>query len=465
MELTLDLVQRQTLSQRMVQTMEILQMSAQELETYLEALSLENPVIELDTQDTDTESQKEIEFQRKLDWLESGDLQNRIYYQQDRDSQNPEHNWNNATDEQVVLKDHLLSQLLLSQIKEEDLKILRFLMDSLDDRGYFTEDITYVAAYFHSNPTHIESLLKVIQSLEPCGVGARDLKECLLLQLQRLHEQEPITDYELVQTLIQNHLDDIAKNHYHDISKRLQISMERIDLACQKIRSLNPKPGSIFSHQEQLRYIVPDVIITLVEDRFEILINEHQYPSFTISGYYKHMLDTTDDAEAKDYLQKKIRQAEWVQSCITQRSSTLKRVVSVLMERQLDFFLHGRGHRAPLRLTDIAEELNLHESTISRALRGKYLQCSWGVFPLNYFLVSVATKTKASSSTEEAQTPEYVKSKLQELIQSEDKQKPYSDQHLSDRLTAMGIPISRRTVNKYRTELGIPDKAGRKHWN
>ena len=464
MELTLDLVQRQTLSQRMVQTMEILQMSAQELETYLEALSLENPVIELDTQDTDTESQKEIEFQRKLDWLESGDLQNRIYYQQDRDSQNPEHNWNNVTDEQVVLKDHLLSQLLLSQIKEEDLKILHFLMDSLDHKGYFTEDITYVAAYFHSNTTHIEALLKVIQSLEPCGVGARDLKECLRLQLQRLHELEPIADYELVAALIQNHLDDIAKNHLHDINKKLQVSMERIDLACQKIRSLDPKPGSIFSHHEQPLYIVPDVLITKNDNGFELLINEHQYPSFTISDYYQKMLRSTDDVEAKEYLQKKIRQAEWVQSCISQRSSTLKRVVSVLMERQLDFFQHGTGHRVPLRLADIAEELNLHESTISRALRGKYLQCSWGVFPLNYFLVSPATKTKNTSPTEEAQTPDYVKSKLQELIQSEDKQKPLSDQALSDQLTTMGIPISRRTVNKYRTELGIPDKSGRKHW-
>ena len=233
--------------------------------------------------------------------------------------------------------------------------------------------------------------------------------------------------------------------------------------ACEEIRSLNPKPGSSFSDREQLRYISPDAVVVKLENQFEILINEYQYPGFSISNYYQEMMQSTTDAEAKKYLQEKVQQAQWVSNCISQRSSTLSRVMHLLVERQHEFFLEGPGHKRPMRLVDLAEDLDLHESTISRAMRGKYLQCSWGVFPLNYFLTSVAVKSSNTDGMED-KTPEQMKTMIREIVDSENKKKPYSDQAISDLLIAKGIKLSRRTVNKYRTEMGIPDKSGRKEF-
>ena len=173
------------------------------------------------------------------------------------------------------------------------------------------------------------------------------------------------------------------------------------------------------------------------------------------------MAKTVEDAETKKYLKEKIAQAQNIAGSIEQRNSTLSKVLNVLVEKQQDFFLKGPGNKRPMRLIDIAEATDLHESTISRTLRSKYLQCHWGVFPLNYFLTSVAATNKQSG---EEQTPEYIKSKMQEVIDNEDKKKPLSDEAISKCLKEMEIPISRRTVNKYRQEMGIPDKSGRKEW-
>lgn len=456
MELKMDISQKQVLSQHMVQSMEILQMSAQELESYIENLALENPVIELPDSHSSQPDTRQEDLQRKLDWLESTDLQNKVYYQQERSAENMQNNWHDSRESEEDLSDYLLSQLLLTDYSKQDRAIIEFLVQSLDSRGYLTDDPASIAEYFSVSVEQVKSLLEDIQELDPAGVGARDLKECLLLQLARKKEVSPITE-----TIITHHLDDIAKNHLHDIAKKLQVSMDDVLTACEEIRSLNPKPGNSFSNREQLRYISPDAVVVKLENKFEILINEYQYPQFNISSYYLEMQKNTADEEAKKYLQEKIQQAQWVTNCISQRTSTLSRVMHVLVEKQNDFFMNGIGYKHPMRLTDIAEELELHESTISRAMRGKYLQCSWGVFPLNYFLTSVAAK---STDNSEDKTPEQIKSLIQKVIDEEDKKKPYSDQAISKKLEDYDVKISRRTVNKYRTEMGLPDKSGRKAW-
>lgn len=456
MELKIDISQKQILSQHMVQSMEILQMSAQELEGYIEKLALENPVIELPDSYSPQPDTKQVDLQRKMDWLESTDLQNKVYYQQERSAENMQENWHDSRESQEDLTDYLLSQLLLADYTKQERAIVDFLIHSLDSRGYFTDEISSVAEYFSIPEEMVAKLLDDIQALDPAGVGARDLKECLLLQIHRKKDFSPITE-----AMIENHMDDIAKNHLPDIAKKLHITIDEVLDACDEIRTLNPKPGNSFSNREQLRYISPDAVVVKLADQFEILINEYQYPSFSISSYYQEMLKSTTDDEAKKYLQEKIQQAQWVSNCITQRTSTLSRVMHVLVEKQHDFFLNGIGHKRPMRLVDLADELQLHESTISRTLRGKYLQCSWGVFPLNYFLTSVATKTSDSA---EEKTPEQIKALIQKIIDGEDKKKPYSDQAISKKLEEYDIKISRRTVNKYRIEMGLPDKSGRKSW-
>lgn len=461
MELKYELSQKQVLSQNMVQSMEILQMSALELESYIENLSLENPVIELDESgryETDTARE---DIQRKLDWLESTDMQNRVYYQQEREDEERQENWHDKRDLEEELGEYLLSQLLFAEYSPLERKIVEFLIQSLDTRGYFTEDISFVAKHFSVAEEQVEKLLCHIQALDPAGVGARDLKECLLLQLRRKEKSGTDAEEPLAEKLVMDHMEDIAKNHLNNIAKKLQVSVEEVAAACEEIRSLNPKPGSSFSSREQLRYISPDAVVVKLKERFEILINDYQYPQFSVSSYYTELEKSTEDAEAKEYLRKKMQQAEWVKSCISQRSSTLLRVMHVLVEKQHAFFQYGAGHKCPMRLSDIASELDLHESTISRALRGKYLQCAWGVFPLNYFLTGTAVKT---DGPEGEKTPDQVKDMIREMIDGEDKRKPYSDQDISERLGELGVPISRRTVNKYRQELKIPDKSGRKKW-
>lgn len=454
MELKMDISQKQILSQHMVQSMEILQMSAQELEGYIENLALENPVIELpDTYNIHPDSKQE-DLQRKMDWLESTDLQNKVYYQQERSAENMQENWHDSRESEENLSDYLLAQILLADYDKTQRSIIKFMILSLDSRGYFTDELSSVAEYFSVSEDYILKLLTDIQSLDPAGVGARDLKECLLLQLYRQRDYSAVTE-----ALIQSHLEDIAKNHLQDIAKKLHVSIDEILDACEEIRTLNPKPGNSFSNREHLRYISPDAIVIKLEDQFEILINEYQYPHFNINTYYQELLKNAPDKETKKYLIEKVSQAEWVANCISQRTSTLSRVMNTLVEKQRDFFLYGIGHKRPMKLTDLASALELHESTISRAMRGKYLQCSWGVFPLNYFLTSVATK---SANSDEEKTPEQIKIMIQRIVEEEDKKKPLSDQAISQKLEEYDIKISRRTVNKYRTEMGLPDKSGRK---
>ncbi len=460
MELKYELNQKQTLSQHMVQSREILQMSAVELEAYIENLSMENPVIELDESGHYEADTSHEDLQRKLDWLEATDMQNRVYYQQEREDEEQQQNWRHRRDTQEDLQEYLRSQLLFASYSAKERSALEFMIQSLDSRGYFTEEISFVSQYCAVPVETVEKLLLDLQGLDPAGVGARDLKECLILQLRRKEGRQSGEKISLAESLL-DFMDEIAKNHLSEIAKKLRLPMEEIVKACNELRKLNPKPGSSFSSREQLRYISPDVVVVKLQDRFEILINEYQYPGFSISAYYQKMQRTTEDKEARGYLTKMIQQAEWVRSCINQRSATLLRVMGALVEHQKEFFAYGILHKCPMGLSDIAEKLNLHESTVSRTLRGKYLQCAWGVFPLNYFLTTTVTKAPGQQGEK---TPEQVKAMIRQVIDGEDKKRPYSDQTISERLKELGVEISRRTVNKYRQEMQMPDKSGRKEW-
>ncbi len=456
MELQIDISQKQVLSQHMIQSMEILQMTAQELESYIENLALENPVIdlpEISLSDSRDNFQQE-DIQRKIEWFESTDWQNRIYYQQDRSAEDIQGNWHDDSAYRESLSDYLLSQILLSDYTASQRTIIEFMIRSLNPNGYFQEDTADLAGQFGVPEKEILKLLSDIQDLDPAGVGARGLKECLLLQLKRKKDCSAVA-----KVLINDYLEDIAKNHFHIIAQKLGVSLEEIKNACDEIQSLNPKPGNSFSACEQLRYIRPDVLVVRLDTGFEIVVNEYQFHSFTINSYYQELSEQTADKETKKYLNEKISQAMWVSGCIRQRKSTISRVMKALVEKQQDFFLYGLGNKRPLKLADLAEELGLHESTVSRAMRGKYLQCSWGIFPLNYFLTSVATK---SADGLQEKTPEQLKALIQKTVDEEDKRKPLSDQAISDKLKEMNITLSRRTVNKYRGEMGIPDKSGRK---
>lgn len=269
-----------------------------------------------------------------------------------------------------------------------------------------------------------------------------------------------ITDH-ILETMIRDHLTTLSRNHLDKIAAELNVPIGRIKEAAETIKKLNPKPGSYFSNRDYMSFVVPDIYIK--RDNFNLLITlpDNQNFTFSVSTYYQHLKNTTTDIQTRNYLQQKIQQAEWIADSLQQRSNTIIRVVEKIAAIQRDFFLLGPGYKRPMKLIDLAEALDMHPSTISRTLRGKYVHCEWGVFSLNYFLTTVATTTK---DTADEKTPDQIKKHIRRIVDHENKLKPLSDQKICTMLETYAIHISRRTVNKYRTEMNIPDKIGRKTW-
>lgn len=455
MDVQLSLEQKQALSQRMIQSAQILQMSSQELEKYVEELALENPVI--DIVETPPPADSMAEKLRKYEWLNSLDEQNRsTYYQRDvADDERPDGEWNFPVNEGETLRDYLWSQIVTADYTKKEREILDYMLENLDSRGYMTENLHAIAEEFGVEYGCAESLLKKLQELDPAGICARDLPECLTLQAERFGILTP-----QLHTLLNEYLDLLAKNQLPVIARHLKLPIDEVSRCRQLIKKLNPKPGSSFCSREQLSYIVPDVTLVKFKDRFEILLNEYLYPNIQVNGYYRQLSREQNDPETSAYLQDKIKQAEWLRDCISKRSATLLSVSKSILHFQEDFFTRGERFLKPLRLCDVAQELDIHESTVSRSVRGKYLQCPWGVFPMNFFF----SKGVSAASGETGMSVSSIKQALAEIIERENKQKPYSDRALGEELEKLGISISRRTVAKYRQELALPDASGRKDY-
>ena len=459
MDLKLQVKQTQTLSQRMIQSAEILQMTSQELNTYINELALENPVIDIVEPPTAEEQRESIEQQ---EWLNSFNEENYYLYQRQNndDDYDFKSSWNINTDDGETLQDYLWSQLITENFTDQETEIIKFMLECLDNKGYLEESIETIASYFGTDTEIVEDLLSDLQALDPSGVCARTLEECLKLQLERRDMLTPV-----LESIIDNCLEMVAKNQIPAIARKLRLSPTETAGYCQIIKSLNPKPGVSFSSRDQLRYIIPDVTIVKFKDHFDILLNESMYPTIELNSYYRQMNQNPESSELKEYLGNKIRQAEWVKQCVTQRGKTLMQVSRAILEHQEEFFTFGPAHLNPLRLADIAQELDIHESTVSRAVSKKYLQCSWGVYPMNFFFSrSVAVQESSSESGTQSVTAADIKRVLREIIEQENKKKPYSDRLLGEKLAERGISISRRTVAKYREEEGIADASGRKEY-
>ena len=458
MDLKLQVKQTQTLSQRMIQSAEILQMTSQELNTYINELALENPVIDIVEPPTAQEQRESIEQQ---EWLNSFNEENYYLYQRQNndDDYDFKSSWNINTDDGETLQDYLWSQLITENFTDQETEIIKFMLECLDNKGYLEESIETIASYFGTDTELVEDLLSDLQALDPSGVCARSLEECLKLQLERRNMLTPV-----LESIIDNCLEMVARNQIPAIARKLRLSPAETAGYCQIIKSLNPKPGVSFSSRDQLRYIIPDVTIVKFKDHFDILLNESMYPTIELNSYYRQMNQNPESSELKEYLGNKIRQAEWVKQCVTQRGKTLMQVSRAILEHQEEFFTFGPAHLSPLRLADIAQELDIHESTVSRAVSKKYLQCSWGVYPMNYFFSRSVAVQESSGNENGAQsvTAADIKRVLREIIEEENKKKPYSDRLLGEKLAERGISISRRTVAIYREEEGIADASGRK---
>lgn len=449
MKLSMTLKQTQTLSPKMMQSMEILQMGAQELLEHIQELVQENPVLEAEPPPPGREVEGDL--RRKLAWLEATDRQNRYYHRQDADEEG-DLLANRVAVREDSLYHHLLAQLRGMKLDKATRGAAEYIIESLNSNGWLDEDIRAICRVLGLDGETVGRALEIVQSLDPAGVAARNLAECLSLQLHRRPG-----DHSLALRIVTQYLDPLSKNRYNLITKELGVPAAEVRRACDLIRSLNPRPATGFAARENLSYITPDVVVAAFSDHFELIANDTFLPTLRLSSYYRRLLKESDDREVKDYLSDKVRQAKWVVSSIEQRRSTLLSCARHMVEIQEDFF-RRRGHLVPMSLADIAGRMGVHESTVSRAIKDKYLQCTAGVYPMNYFFSRGLGHPSAGAS------PDLAKAALRELIDGESPAKPLSDQKLAQLLAGRGIDISRRTVAKYRDELGIPPTTGRRKY-
>ena len=461
MDLVLNISQKLALSQRMLQSAEILQMSSQELVNYIKELSIENPVV--DYEETVQDTEKYDILKKKLEWLDSSDEQNKTYYREDKEDESSNDMWNFKENVGERLVEYLYSQVNVLPLNKEQRRIAHYIIESMDNNGYLADTVEDMAQALKTSVDAVKKALQIVQSLEPAGVGARNLKECLFIQLKKIG-----IDNKLVNSIIESGLETLAKNQLHILAKKNKATIEDVVAAVQIIKSLNPKPGNSFTSDRNLEYITPDVLIEKKDGQYEIILNDYFYPRLSINNYYKTIMNSASEDKAKEYVYDKIKQAEWAMKCISKRNSTLVKTLEVILDLQKGFFDQGPGHLKPMKLYDVAERIGMHESTVSRAVRDKYLQCSWGVFSLNSFFSTGVAKSQIYSEqgeeNEDKITPSSIKAMIKKLIDEEDKKSPYSDRAITELLNEKGIQISRRTVAKYREAMHILGTSGRKSY-
>ena len=356
------------------------------------------------------------------------------------------------------LVDHLEWQIRMSDMVEDERRFAGLVLGNLDDRGYLTIDdlppeaiVPKLAEEAELDAEDAEEVLAMIQHFDPVGVAARSLTECLMIQA--LHYKMD----SLTLQVIESYLLELERRSYAVIAKALNVEVEEIYDIAQVIAELEPRPARSFVSSEP-QYIVPDVSVHKVGDKYFVVANDDGMPRLKISGFYRSAMK--GDAQAKEYIQSKLRSAQWLIRSIDQRRKTIERVTECIVEKQRDFFDKGIEFLKPMILRDVAEEIGMHESTISRVTSNKYVATPRGVFELKYFFNSAIRRSESAEDI----ASESVKQAIKKLIDSEDSKRPFSDQKLVDLLREQNVVIARRTVAKYREMLGILSSSKRKKY-
>ena len=492
--LQLKFSQQLTMTPQLQQAIKLLQLSTLELSQEITEQLYSNPLLEEITEDQDAENQlkktnnektltetsnltaEELEEPSKNteplsqetdqnDW--DSDFDN--YSVQTQDIARINNNDGNIRGEinleqvhQVTqsLKDHLLWQLNLTNLNARDLSIAEMLTYSLDDNGLLTQNLSEIFEELDENNNEYESeiltVLTRLQQFDPPGVYARDLKECLLIQLNQMSQDTPFLKQAKI--LVLQFLEDIGKLNTDRLLKKTQLSLDELRGAISLVRSMNPYPGE-FLQENDTEYITPDAYVIKTSDKWRAIINDDHNPRLRINETYKNLIRQSDNSKENQYLKDSLTEAKWFIKSLESRNETLLKVVNCIIELQEDFFEHGPVSMKPMILSDISEKLDLHESTISRVTTSKYLATPRGIYELKYFFSShVATATGGECSSTA------VSAILKELINAEVPHKPLSDNKLTELLKEQGINIARRTVAKYREGLGIPSSSDRKRF-
>lgn len=432
--------------------LELLETINQELETNPLLEEVQEEVVEAEKQETVAEeSFKEVEISEKMredfDWesyLDEYNTGTPVLVEKDPNREWP--TYDHKLTLPASLEDHLIWQLRLSNMTETEKEIGSYIIGNLNRDGYLEATLEEIAEMGGVSTDEVEKVLAKIHLFDPMGVAARDLRECLLIQARNLELED-----DLVVRIIEDHLQYLETKNYQALVRSLKRPPEEVKQAIEVILNLDPRPGSAFS-EESVQYISPDVYVLKVDGEFVILLNEDGMPKLKVSSYYKDALsaDAVLPADAKDYIQTKLRSAAWLIKSIHQRQRTLYKVAQSIIRLQQDFFDKGVAFLKPMVLRDVAEDVGMHESTISRVTSSKYMHTSHGIFELKYFFNS-----SINSVLGEAVASESVKDRIRQIVRDEDTAKPYSDKEIVALLKRENVDIARRTVAKYREMLGI----------
>lgn len=464
---------QQKLSPQQIQYQKLLQLNTLALEQRIKTELELNPVLEevldeelelKEREDTDETSDTEEEYDSTDDEFDLEDFMNDENLDNDRLNRSPdEEQTQPIAPQRKSFRESLVEQIHMLDLSEEELIIGENIIGSLNKDGYFKADLEKLIKelkLFEEIEVTVEEgekVLEIIQSLEPVGVGARDLRECLLLQL-RYGSYDPYYSY-LAEKLLTDHYKEFVNKRFDLIEKEMNLNRETFRSVLDLIHKLNPKPGEGSIEEEESNQITPDFLIEKVDDNYIVTLNDKSMPSVTISQTYLDMIETSKrkrkmnerDKETRKFLREKFESAKWFIASIQQRRHTLMKIMRAILEKQYQFFEHGPKFLKPMIYKDIADEIGMDISTISRVVNGKYVQSLQGIHELKYFF----SEGLSTDSGDEISN-KHIKELIKEIIESESKKSPFSDEKISKLLQEKGIHIARRTVAKYREQLKLP---------
>jgi RNA polymerase sigma-54 factor len=463
--------QKMIMAPQMRQSLEILQLQALDLRQLVSREIEQNPTLEdvpqtelsLDAaaekpDATPEDPAQEMDFDKEYEALAKLDDEWRDYFYQN--SQEPpsgdrEKNrqfFFDSIERKESLQAHLLEQLTLTDLPPEDVGVARLLIGSIGDDGYLTTPPEELALSAGCDADHLLDVLSVIQDFHPAGVGARDVRECLLLQLEGLGHHKS-----LAADIVRDHLDRLAARKFQDIARLLKVDVGNIRKACDLISTLEPKPGRIYSSDEAT-YVLPEIAVRKTDGEYTVALNDEHIPHLRISRHYRQLMeDKSTSPEVRAYIQERIRSSVFLIRSIEQRQRTLHRIAAEIVKAQSEFLDRGIAHMKPMTMSDVARKVGVHETTVSRAVSGKYMKTPSGVFDLKYFFTA-GIKTESGQDVSNAS----VKDMIATMVANENPSRPLSDQEIMEKLAEQGIRVARRTIAKYRLALRVPPSHLRK---